>query len=140
MSIIGTTLLLKFIEEINSKNLYKALVSYWILVCVSFGVQMLYTLIRLYKTFKKVYKGSIEKEDKQILFYLVIFAIVYLFMALSNLFRLIDDLFDTNEFSLAAYFLEDFLSINYLAWIHHMNYDPSGRRESQVTTQNEESE
>ena len=105
ISIIGTTLLLKFIEEIDSENLYEALVSYWILVCVSFGVQMLYTLIRLYKTFKKVYKGSIEREDKQILFYLVIFATVYLFMALSNLFRLIDDLFDTNEFSLAAYFL-----------------------------------
>ena len=105
ISIIGTTLLLKFIEEIDSGNLYEALVSYWILVCVSFGVQMLYTLIRLYKTFKKVYKGSIEREDKQILFYLVIFATVYLFMALSNLFRLIDDLFDTNEFSLAAYFL-----------------------------------
>ena len=105
ISIIGTTLLLKFIEEIDSENLYEALVSYWILVCVSFGVQMLYTLIRLYKTFKKVYKGSIEREDKQILFYLVIFATVYLFMALSNLFRLVDDLFDTNEFSLAAYFL-----------------------------------
>lgn len=105
ISIIGTTLLLRFIEEIDSENLYEALVSYWILVCVSFGVQMLYTLIRLYKTFKKVYKGSIEREDKQILFYLVIFATVYLFMALSNLFRLIDDLFDTNEFSLAAYFL-----------------------------------
>ena len=114
--------------------------SYWIFVCVGFGIQMLYTLIRLYKTFKRVYKGSIEREDKQILFYLVIFATVYLFMALSNLFRLIDDLFDTNEFSLAAYFLEDFLSINYLAWIHHMNYDPTGRRESPVTTQTEESE
>ena len=101
---------------------------------------MTYTIITLYKTFKTNFNGKIEREDRQIIFYLFVFIIVYFLMALSNIFRLVDDLFNTNEFSLAAYFLEDFLSINYLAWIHHMNYCNYHRRESLVTTQNEGSE
>ena len=51
-------------------------------------------------------------------------------MAVSNICRLANDLFDTNEFSLGAYFLEDFFSIAYLACIHHMNYSLPRLKES----------
>ena len=66
--------------------------------------------------------------------YLVIFFIVYLLMAVSNICRLVNDLFDTNEFSLGAYFVEDFFSIGYLVWIHHINFSGSNQREGQPET------
>ena len=121
-------------------NLEQSLIIYWILVCTIAGTLIAYTNIELYKTFKQVYSGKIEREDRQILCYLLIFFIVYLFMAVSNICRLANDLFDTNEFSLTAYFLEDFFSIGYLACVHHMNYSRSIQKEADQMNQYEESE
>ena len=118
-------------ERIINPELEASLIYYWVFVCTSFGMLIAYTNIKLYQTFKKVYEGKIEREDKQILCYLVIFFIVYLFMAVSNIFRLANKLFDTNELTLGAYFLEDFFSIGYLAWVHHMNYSGNNHKEQE---------
>ena len=61
-------------------------------------------------------------------------------MAVSNICRLANDLFDTNEFSMGAYFFEDFFSIGYLACVHHMNYSRSTQKEADQMTQYEESD
>ena len=118
-------------ERIINPELEASLIYYWVFVCTSFGILIACTNIKLYQTFKKVYEGKIEREDKQILCYLVIFFIVYLFMAVSNIFRLANKLFDTNELTLGAYFLEDFFSIGYLAWVHHMNYGGNNHKEQE---------
>ena len=116
-----TTILLKKAYDNKSLSLYNFLVGYFILVCAVFGAQIAYTNMKLYQTFKKVFNGEIEKEDKQILFYVLIFSICYLFMFISNIMKYANQ-FASLQFNLGAYIIEDFLSIAYLLWVHQLNY------------------
>ena len=122
VSIIITTFLLTKAYENKNIYLYNFLVSYFILVCVVFGAQIAHTNVKLYQTFKKVFNGEIEREDKQILFYVLIFSICYLFMFISNVMKLAHQFFTGIQFNLGAYIIEDFFSIAYLAWVHQLNY------------------
>ena len=115
-------------ETETGPKLQNFVVCYWIFICTSIGTLIAYTNIKLYKTFKQVYDRKIDRTERQIVCYLLIFFIVYLLMAISNICRLVNDLFDTNEFSLGAYFLEDFFSIGYLVWIHHINFSGSNQK------------
>ena len=87
-------------------------------------------------TFQQVFDGSIERTDKQILCYLLVFMVCYALMSVSNLCRLMDQLYFTNQLSLAAYLLQDFFCIGYLACIHQMNYSGLNDRTQSVDIQN----
>ena len=134
ISIIVSTVLYKLAVEKKIASLYYFLVIYWIFVCAVLWAQIVYTNVKLYQTFKMVFDGEIGREDKQILFYVLIFSICYLFMALSNGFKIANDPFETLQFNLGAYFLQDFASIAYLAWVHQLSYSGWNRTGSSLVS------
>ena len=139
LSIVVTTRLLDLSFRLEYDFLTDILFIYWILCCVVFGAQIAYVNIRLYQTFKYVFEGNIERTDRQILCYLVIFCVCYALMSVSNISRLVGLLYVTNELSISAYFLQDFFAIGYLICIHHMNYSgQNSRRQSINSTEFEE--
>ena len=105
VSIILTTFLLKVAADTRNEKLFLLLVYYWTFVCIVFGAQIAYTDVKLYRTFKRVFDGEIEREDKQILCYVLMFSVCYLFMSLSNIFKIFNDPFETLQFNLGAYFI-----------------------------------
>ena len=134
ISIIVSTVLYKLAVEKKIASLYYLLVTYWIFVCAVLWAQIVYTNVRLYQTFKMVFDGEIGREDKQILCYVLIFSICYFFMALSNGFKIANDPFETLQFNLGAYFLQDFASIAYLAWVHQLSYSGWNRTGSSLAS------
>ena len=62
------------------------------------------------------------------------FSVCYLFMSISNIFKIFNDPFETLQFNLGAYFIQDFFSIGYLTWIHQLNFGGMNKAESSYAT------